>query len=328
MTAATIILAAALASASDQGAAVVRDDLRIPPPPAIPGAPAPPPEVIDPALAPLSPEEIAALEVAAAASPRVSNFADRRGAVQPPVPLPVMRVRQEIHIRPTEATVADRGAMSQSLLMQPADLRLPSNFTTLYEVEQRPDLLVRGNGAAYAVFPQGDYALAYTRKKQPYVQTLIPAGTIFYIGEPDWRKIIVPGIRRDNPNLKELTPEEWAAKEAPVSAIGRIEPTMPVDFDGVHLRPIMMEDFPGIGILDTRIETYIEPSTNAFAHAARRGTPNSDESILHPVLGPAAEALSERADPAYAAPPIHADSAYRQQRVSALLERAARGRTN
>jgi len=300
--------------------------LVVPPVPAIPGAPLP--TVEDEASSsppPLTPEEVAAHEAAAAASPRVSNFGRQRVVPQPPVPPASVRRRQEIHLVPSEERISDRNAMSTSLRILPADLRMPSNFKTVYEVEQRPDVLVRANGAVYAVYPQGDYALAFDRRKKPVIQTLIPAGTTFYIGEPDWRRVWLPGIRGMMPKLRKYTAEEYAAREAPENAAQRVDPTMPHDFDGVFLLPTSMDEYPGIGRLETGIDTLIRPGERG-AGAAFPG-PSSDETIAHPVLGRVPEQDPERMAPQEATARLQWDDDFRRGRMNALIERLKRERT-
>jgi len=223
--------------------------------------------------------------------------------------------------------IVDRGAMSESLRIQRSDLRVPSGFTSIYEVEQRPDVLVRANGAVYAVFPQGDYALAKKRKKW-VIQTLVPAGTMFYIGEPNWRRVWLPGIRGMAPKLRLMSAEEFAAQSPPASSVNRIEPTMPHDYSGVYIVPFMMEDHPGIGLISTRIDTFIDPVERAFGTVPMaQMNASSSESIRHPVLAPAVDAKRAAAGDGIA-PPIHTDSLYRRGRLTSLLERAAQRGTD
>lgn len=290
----------------------------IPPPPAIPGAPEPVQAPAKPAEPPQTPAQRLAHEAEAAASPRRSNFAEQRMRDKPLVPPASVRLRQQIKLTPSEAMIVDRGAMSDSLRVQAADLRVPSGFSTIYEVDQRPDVLVRGNGAIYAVFPTGDYALA-VKNRRPYVQTLVSPGTMFYIGEPDWRRLTLPGIRGINPRLRLLNAEEYQARTPAASAVDRIEPTMPYDYGMVYLEPMLMEDFPGIGPISARIDTFIDPAARAFSPA--NAEPMSrDETLRHPVLAGSAQATE---DDGASAPRLHTDPAYRRSRLDALLDRAA-----
>lgn len=293
----------------------------LPPPPAIPGYPEPAEREGPPELPPLTPEELAARQAEADASPRRNTFGDHRPRMGPAVPPAPTRRRQQIRLIPSEAMVADRGALSESLRVQAADLRLPSGFSTVYEVEQRPDVLVRGDGAIYAVFPQGDYALAM-RDKRPVVQTLVPAGTMFYIGEPDWRRVWLPGLRGMMPRLALVSPEEQQAKTPPASAVHRVEPTMPHDYEAVYIMPMMMEDFPGIGLLSTRIDTWVTPASRAFGTVSPSGIAQSHETVRHPLLTGSLAPFGE-GDSDEVAPPLHLNDLYRRDRISGLLQRAA-----
>lgn len=302
-----------------------REALVIPPPPAIPGAPAPSPEVAPEVIPSLTPEEEKERRAEADASPRRSNFGDQRPIAQPAVPAAPVRVRQQIKLTPGDAMMIDRSAISDSLRVSATDLRNPSGFTNIYEVDQRPDVLVRANGAVYAVFPLGDYALV-KKDKRPYVQVLVPPGTMYYIGEPNWRRVWLPGIRGMMPKLRLRTAEEFAADTPPASSLQRVEATMPLDYSNAYVRPVLMEDFPGVGLLSSRIETLITPSERAFNHEPQ-GPPivSRDEIVPHPVLAPSIEAGTERAavDPQATAPPMHTDVLYRRNRMSLLLDRAA-----
>lgn len=323
---ATILLGFVAATAPLPPPPQAEEPLKIPPPPAIPGAPAPPEDPIVEKVKASTPEELEAHQAAADASPRVSNFADHHATPKPSVPAAPVRRRQEIKLFPSEAMIVDRGAMSESLRVPAADLRVPTGFSTIYEVDQRPDVLVRANGAIFAVFPQGDYALG-VKDKRPYIQTLVSPGTVFYIGEPNWRRVWLPGVRGMMPKLRLLTADEFAAQTPPASALDRVEPTMPHDYDSVYVMPVMMEEFPGIGLISTRIETFITPAERAFGLMAEGPTPTSyDESVPHPVFAPLlnANAAAAEAKGDGAAPPIHTDALYRRGRLGSLLERAAK----
>jgi len=294
--------------------------LVVPPPPLVPGEHALPDEED---LARELEEERQAYEAAAAASPRRVTFAPHRaGAEKPQVPAAPVRRRQQLHLTPTEGGVADRGAMSESLRVQPFEMRQPAGFSTIYEVESRPDVLVRGNGAVYAVFPQGDYAVAVVQKRR-VVQTLVPAGTMYYIGEPDWRTVWLPGIRGMMPKLRRETPEEYASRTPAASAMQRVEPTMPFDYDGVYLRPLLVEEFSGLGPIDDRIDTYIAPASRSFdvSPAAPLRVGRAPEAAEGP--GPTRPTKTEFDDDRVQ-PPMHSDPNYRRERMRQLLERAAK----
>lgn len=91
-----------------------------------------------------------------------------------------------------EQGVADRDSLGRSLRVQSVDLS-PHGFERVYQVPGRDDLLMRTNGALYAVFTQSSYA------RDPKVKTalraVVPAATVFYIGRPDFRTIRSSGVR-------------------------------------------------------------------------------------------------------------------------------------
>ncbi len=296
--------------------------LPVPPVPDVPGAhPLPEPDPVrDAALD-------AARRAEADASPRRSVSAPHHGpALGPPVPAAPVRRRYQIHLTPVEAGIADRNAMSESMRVMPYEMRQPSGFTTLYAVDARPDMMVRGNGAVYAVFPQGDYALA-TVKKRKVVQTLVPAGTVYYIGEPDWRNIWLPGIRGMRPRFRPETPEEVAAHTPPATALERVEPLMPADLDGVYVSPIALHELDGFAPLQTRIETRIEPAARAFDRPPPQVPPRTGPAPEpSAATGGAAAGGAKSVDPDddRAEPPIVSDRIYRMQRLQQLMERAAK----
>lgn len=90
-----------------------------------------------------------------------------------------------------DSTVADRHSLSQSLRMMPVDLS-PHGFERVYEVPGRDDLLMRSNGALYAVFSQSTYG---RDPKRGTTRVLIPASTVFYIGQPDFSSIRGSAVR-------------------------------------------------------------------------------------------------------------------------------------
>ena len=90
--------------------------------------------------------------------------------------------------------VSDRHAVSTQLRVMPVDLS-PHGFERTYRVPGRNDLLMRSNGAVYAVFDNMEYERDKRFKYQKVFKAVIPAATIFYIGRPDWAVIPSTGIR-------------------------------------------------------------------------------------------------------------------------------------
>lgn len=78
-----------------------------------------------------------------------------------------------------DAGVADRNGLDTSMRMLPIDLRLPTGFSSVYRVPGRDDMLMRGNGALYAVFAQSTY-----RRSARGAIPIAPAGVVYSIGMP------------------------------------------------------------------------------------------------------------------------------------------------
>jgi hypothetical protein len=78
-----------------------------------------------------------------------------------------------------DAGVADRNGLDTSTRMLPIDLRLPTGFSSVYRVPGRDDMLMRGNGALYAVFAQSTY-----RRSARGAIPITPAGVVYSIGLP------------------------------------------------------------------------------------------------------------------------------------------------
>jgi hypothetical protein len=91
--------------------------------------------------------------------------------------------------------VGDRNSLATSSRVMQVDLS-PHGFERLYAVPGRDDLMMRTNGALYAVFSQS----AYIRdpQKKGALKAVVPAATIFYIGRPDFRVIPSTGVRDIN----------------------------------------------------------------------------------------------------------------------------------
>ncbi len=103
-------------------------------------------------------------------------------------------VREAELIRPARGTAAagvlhpplevvdagreDIGPLATSLKSEPLDPRLPTGFHRVYRVPGSDSLLMRGNGALFAVFSESVYADG---------RAILPPGTVYHIGMPDMR---------------------------------------------------------------------------------------------------------------------------------------------
>lgn len=91
---------------------------------------------------------------------------------------------------PIEQGTADTSATQTTLRVMPVELSESTNFSRLYGVAGRPDLLVRSHGGTYAVFDQGQYVTWKGRSLPVW-----PSGTQFFIGRPDFSRVHSSGIR-------------------------------------------------------------------------------------------------------------------------------------
>lgn len=87
------------------------------------------------------------------------------------------------YVTPIDQGVSDLSPLSASLIHNAVDLRAVLDFDLVYPVPGRPDMLMRQSGALSAVFPFSDYAVVEIDDEDAVV-VLIPAGTVFYIGQP------------------------------------------------------------------------------------------------------------------------------------------------
>jgi hypothetical protein len=121
----------------------------------------------------------------------------------------------------------DVGALGTSLRMEGVDMRLPAGFQRVYRVPGRDDLLMRGNGALFAIFPESVYRA--TRNGRVAVA---PPGTVYSIG--------MPGALHTQP----IAPPQPTF--APGQFDGRVDGAMHARVDGsasrVDARVVLMDE--------------------------------------------------------------------------------------
>ena len=83
-------------------------------------------------------------------------------------------------LQPIDSRVADVSVLSTSLRSVAPGLGPPSGFDLVYRVPGTDDLLMRANGALYAVFDQSVY-----KTIEGYPITEVPPSTVFHIGRPN-----------------------------------------------------------------------------------------------------------------------------------------------
>lgn len=115
-----------------------------------------------------------------------------------------------LELIPVDAGVEDATPLSESLRLEPYDMRENQSFEQLFRVEGSPDVYVRRAGSLHAVF-----------RDPLYVETfggavpIIPAGTIYCIGEVtqsvlDQLGVIARGERtREIEDSSEQGVEKW-----------------------------------------------------------------------------------------------------------------------
>lgn len=98
-------------------------------------------------------------------------------------------------LTPVDPGVADRGGLGMSLRQLQPDLRVPTNFDRVYRVPgsvsgvpafpgaEPNDRFARISGGLTAVFERSQYL---RRTDRPGLIPIVPAGTVFYIGNPPW----------------------------------------------------------------------------------------------------------------------------------------------
>ena len=118
-------------------------------------------------------------------------------------------------MQPVEPGIADRGALAASLREMPITLRVPGAFENVYPVPGRPGLFFRAQGALYMVFDEATYRFY---KGTRYVT--IPPGAVFYVGRPDWSTIPTPWFRGSDAedSSQRGTQPTGAGSAAPVQA--------------------------------------------------------------------------------------------------------------
>ena len=87
---------------------------------------------------------------------------------------------------PVDPKVADRGVLTMAGRQMPYELAMPQGFDRVYSVPGQAGMFYRANGGLYLVFDQGEYK--QDKKGKEYA--MVPAGAVFYIGKPDWSRIV------------------------------------------------------------------------------------------------------------------------------------------
>jgi hypothetical protein len=183
-------------------------------------------------------------------------------------------------MRPLEQVVADSNVLSTSLRVLEPGLDVPTGFEQVYNVPGREDLRMRVNGGLYAVFPESAYIVSGS-----VAVALIPAGTVFFIGEPSSEAIRAMGRGDDT----------FAGEQADRAQHLRLDR---------RIVPLLYEP--------QRIERLMVPQANPETHRVARWS------------GPTGFVTGEIEEPTGPAPvTIVTDAAYRSRRIRELMQAAA-----
>lgn len=162
--------------------------------------------------------------VAAAALAAAAVAQDAAPSGEPTLRRPLPAARDSSAPTQVDAAVADRNSLSTSLRAMPVDLS-PHGFERVYAVPGRDDLLMRSNGALYAVFSQSNYARDPRRGN---LRVVIPPSTVFYIGRPNFAVIRSTGVRDVSLVRDDSAPSAGGTPLASVHGVRRLDGT-PVD---------------------------------------------------------------------------------------------------
>lgn len=139
-----------------------------------------------PILASMTPEVllIALAMHAAPAAGRSAGDGVRQASLRATETGPVRRVDAEAGplrdgLEIVEPVVGDTGPLATNLRQPTHDFRLPTGFQRVYRVPGEKGMLMRGNGALFAVFPESVYAPT-ARGALP----VTPPGTVYRFGMP------------------------------------------------------------------------------------------------------------------------------------------------
>jgi hypothetical protein len=118
--------------------------------------------------------------------------------------------------------MADVSGAAYQMRVFPVDLS-PHGLLRTYKVPGRNDLLMRTNGALFAVFDESQYKRDRSIKKATVWRHGIPANTVFYIGKPDFKSIRSAGIRAVNLRVDDQTLNSPLRESSALDSVGGVE---------------------------------------------------------------------------------------------------------
>lgn len=225
-------------------------------------------------------------------------------------PSPALQAPATESLQQLDQASADRHSLSQSLRVMPVDLS-PHNFERVYQVPGRDDLMMRTNGALYAVFEQSAYSRDPNRKGA--LKAVVPAATVFYIGRPDFRVIRSAGIRDLSFVRNDAPPPPMAKPLQSMPGVSRF-PSDPVDGRAAPARVDARTD----GRAASAASGRADPADPAPAAAPR----HADRSV--PVRPPADVAPEDHAAAEPPPAPVRQEQPGFRERIDELMRRAAK----
>lgn len=118
--------------------------------------------------------------------------------------------------------MSDVSGAAYQMRVFPVDLS-PHGLLRTYKVPGRNDLLMRTNGALFAVFDESQYKRDRSIKKATVWRHGIPANTVFYIGKPDFKSIRSTGIRAVNLRVDDQSLSAPLRESTALESVGGVE---------------------------------------------------------------------------------------------------------
>lgn len=141
-------------------------------------------------------------------------------------------------LKPVDPGVADVGPLSGPGRTLPTDLRQPSNFDRVYEVElDGKRFFVRAHGGVYAIFPRSDYV-----QTRSGVAPVVPAGTVFHLGSLPKNQPTAAETETIAPGAAKPARPMRQDQAAPVLAAPNAESAQPPPVPGNAANPTQRQD--------------------------------------------------------------------------------------
>ncbi len=184
----------------------------------------------------------------------------------------VLRPQLEI----VDAGREDIGPLATSLKSQPVDARLPTGFHRVYRVPGSDSLLMRGNGALFAVFSESVYDGG---------RAVLPPGTVYHIGMPSMLpQPIHPDALVSGAQANRTEPiGDRIGTTVDVRLDLRVRPTRPLaigssarpESDQSRIEPTYTLDAYLNAARDSGMSSALVPTPNTTSNTTSNTTPNT-----------------------------------------------------